>query len=147
MLRRKTSPLQKSLQPGEVVHSIHRARDVGMLNAECSVMFTSERLAWVLDVRPTVVLDAPYERFHGIGVNWDTLELAAEIVNPPLQIDGHVVSPASPTSFLALWWSEPVDRQALEHALTYVSKRTAECPERGNDVMTKVIEHCRSMRG
>lgn len=118
-----------------------------MASAPCSVMFTTERIAWLLDVRPKVVLDAPFEMIYGIGVNWETLELALEITSPSILVNGHEVPPAAPSTFLALWWTDPVDRASLEHALTYVSNRTAGCSERGDVTFNKTTSHIREMRG
>lgn len=144
--RKGRHPLRDSLRPGEEMHSIHRALDVGMLNAPCSVVFTTERIAWALDARSTMVLDAPYERFHGIGINWDTLDLAAEITNPPIVVQGVTAPPAAPTSYLALAFMEPIERESLDHALSYVGTRTSECREHGDVGFEKVMNHCRAMR-
>jgi hypothetical protein len=109
-------------------------------------MFTNERMAYALDAGGATV-NLPYKRFHGIGVNWETFDVAAEITGPP----GTPARPGQPaaatTRCVALRFTAPVRREQLHDALSYVVERVGPtATEQGSVVFDKVRARLSSTR-
>jgi hypothetical protein len=132
------------------LHVILRGEDLSLGGAPCRIYVTDRRLLWILDARPETLLDEAYENFIGLGINFDSRELAFEAKRRPIEYRGYKLPPASPESLLgALYFRGTTDSEAeiVDQALTFVSSKAGpHCSKLGETVLQEVARYIVALR-
>jgi hypothetical protein len=90
--RRDTSHHVPDLERDETLVGTGRGLDGTIPSGSCRIWITDRRIIWQLDKSPDLSLDVRFEDFQGIGINYETRLLAAEVSWKPFAVGEHVVT-------------------------------------------------------